>query len=101
MKAHDKLGLLLAWLSRSIYRQWYWQHYKKDRDQQALRSAWFGVAVRYDWTDIKAGLQSWADVYGADHPPTPDEFYSFIAPSLSPVAKRCLSVVKRVVAEHV
>ena len=101
MKAHEKLGLLLSWLSRSIYRQWYWQNYKKQREQDKLRSAWFGVSVRYSWTEIKDGLTRWAATHGVEKPPTPDEFYSFIAPSMTSVVRQYLDKAKQQLGDHV
>jgi len=97
----DKIGLVMAFLSTSIYRRWFWANYKHQHDQAILRHEWHDVAVRFSGAEIKAGLELWASQRGVDHPPTPSEFYAFIMPQKSNASNQFFNKANEVLKDHV
>jgi len=77
-----KVGIVIATLaaSDSIYRVWFWSHYKSITMQNVLRAEWrveLGAVLQCEVID---GLEAWAVKHGKDNPPTPKAFISFVKP---------------------
>lgn len=94
-ESYDKLGLLMALLSKSKYRPWFWQHYKRPADQLRFRCEWQDVALRYSGPEIKDGFERWVCERGVDDPPTPVAFYAWLAPVKTDAAKAFLKQARK------
>jgi hypothetical protein len=89
----------MKFLATGVYRPWYWKNYKDEGKQERLRLDWLSVASAYSYSDIKQGLAQWVIDKGVSNPPTPGEFFIFLAPKHTDTSRYFLSKARSIVSK--